>query len=81
MLSEFLIKLDWFGTLFPRIPVPIEKKLQEKFQELKRKDLPVEVPVVTLSLEEKDEWKQSVKRNEDSCKSGKFVQFRSSRFL
>ncbi|KAK2703809.1 pre-mRNA-splicing factor 38B-like [Artemia franciscana] len=35
MVKQFLSKLDWFDTLFPRIPVPIqmsvEKKLKEKY--------------------------------------------------
>uniref|UniRef100_A0A0K0DK53 Pre-mRNA-splicing factor 38 n=1 Tax=Angiostrongylus cantonensis TaxID=6313 RepID=A0A0K0DK53_ANGCA len=31
-----LTKLDWYGTLFPRIPVPIQKEIDEKFAERKR---------------------------------------------
>ncbi|KAF8381113.1 hypothetical protein PRIPAC_70255, partial [Pristionchus pacificus] len=31
-----LTKLDWYGTLFPRIPVPIQKDIDEKFRERNR---------------------------------------------
>ena len=33
---QLMTKLDWFGTLFPRIPVPVEKKIHEKLQEWRR---------------------------------------------
>lgn len=33
MLYQFLTKLDWFSTLFPRIPVPIQKQIQSKLAE------------------------------------------------
>ncbi|VDL19457.1 unnamed protein product, partial [Hymenolepis diminuta] len=36
MLVQFLTKLDWFTTLFPRIPVPVQKKIEEKLRERKR---------------------------------------------
>lgn len=36
MLEQFLTKLDWFTTLFPRIPVPVQKKIEEKLRERKR---------------------------------------------
>uniref|UniRef100_A0A336MJ80 Pre-mRNA-splicing factor 38 n=1 Tax=Culicoides sonorensis TaxID=179676 RepID=A0A336MJ80_CULSO len=32
MLRLFLTKLDWFSTLFPRIPVPIQKQIEQKLQ-------------------------------------------------
>lgn len=28
-----LTKLDFYGTLFPRIPVPIQKEIEQKFRE------------------------------------------------
>lgn len=31
MLRQFLTKLEWYSTLFPRIPVPIQKDIQQKF--------------------------------------------------
>ncbi|XP_022085408.1 pre-mRNA-splicing factor 38B-like isoform X2 [Acanthaster planci] len=35
MVRSFLTKLEWFSTLFPRIPVPIMKDLEVKLQEWK----------------------------------------------
>ena len=32
MLRQFLTKLEWYSTLFPRIPVPIQKDIQRKMQ-------------------------------------------------
>ncbi|KAK5973264.1 Pre-mRNA-splicing factor 38B [Trichostrongylus colubriformis] len=36
VVRVMLTKLDWYGTLFPRIPVPIQKEIDEKFAERKR---------------------------------------------
>ncbi|GLG98499.1 uncharacterized protein GBIM_05140 [Gryllus bimaculatus] len=33
MLRAFLTKLEWFSTLFPRIPVPIQQKLEKMMME------------------------------------------------
>ncbi|XP_039449293.1 pre-mRNA-splicing factor 38B [Culex pipiens pallens] len=33
MCRQFLTKLDWFSTLFPRIPVPIQKQIQQKLEQ------------------------------------------------
>lgn len=30
MLHHWLTKLDWYSTLFPRIPVPIQKQIETK---------------------------------------------------
>lgn len=30
MLKQWLTKLEWYGTLFPRIPVPIQKQINDK---------------------------------------------------
>uniref|UniRef100_A0A2R5LCL1 Pre-mRNA-splicing factor 38 n=1 Tax=Ornithodoros turicata TaxID=34597 RepID=A0A2R5LCL1_9ACAR len=30
MLRHFLTKLEWFSTLFPRIPVPIQKEIEQR---------------------------------------------------
>jgi pre-mRNA-splicing factor 38B len=32
MLRQWLVKLEWYSTLFPRIPVPIEKDLAIKLK-------------------------------------------------
>lgn len=36
MLHQWLIKLDWFSTLFPRIPVPIQKQIEKKLADYSR---------------------------------------------
>lgn len=33
MVRSFLLKLDWYDSLFPRIPVPIQKEINGKLQE------------------------------------------------
>jgi pre-mRNA-splicing factor 38B len=37
MCRQFLVKLDWFSTLFPRIPVPIQKSIEQKLGDYDRK--------------------------------------------
>lgn len=32
MLKQWLVKLEWFSTLFPRIPVPIQQKIQKHLE-------------------------------------------------
>lgn len=34
VVRSFLLKLDWYESLFPRIPVPIQKDVQQKLQDL-----------------------------------------------
>lgn len=36
MVRQWLTKLDWFSTLFPRIPVPIQKQIEQKLMEYDR---------------------------------------------
>lgn len=38
MCRQFLVKLDWFSTLFPRIPVPIQKQIEQKLGDYDRKN-------------------------------------------
>lgn len=38
MLHQFLVKLDWFSTLFPRIPVPIQKQIEKKLQDFSQQN-------------------------------------------
>ncbi|XP_054723924.1 pre-mRNA-splicing factor 38B-like [Uloborus diversus] len=37
MLRHYLSKLEWFSTLFPRIPVPIQKDLERKLTDWRAK--------------------------------------------
>lgn len=32
VLRQWLVKLEWFSTLFPRIPVPIQQKIQKHLE-------------------------------------------------
>ena len=32
MLRQWLIRLEWFDTLFPRIPVPIQKYIMDELR-------------------------------------------------
>ncbi|XP_075156426.1 pre-mRNA-splicing factor 38B [Haematobia irritans] len=38
MVYQFLTKLDWFSTLFPRIPVPIQKQIEKKLEQYCREN-------------------------------------------
>ena len=33
LVRHFLSRLDWYGTLFPRIPVPVQKQIDQKLKE------------------------------------------------
>ncbi|XP_050443193.1 pre-mRNA-splicing factor 38B isoform X2 [Adelges cooleyi] len=33
VLKSFLVKLEWFSTLFPRIPVPIQQQIEKRMNE------------------------------------------------
>ncbi|XP_047525552.1 pre-mRNA-splicing factor 38B isoform X1 [Pieris napi] len=44
LVRQMLIKLDWFSTLFPRIPVPIQKQIEQKLAEHNRQMAPVKQP-------------------------------------
>ncbi|XP_023660247.2 uncharacterized protein [Paramormyrops kingsleyae] len=39
MLRSFLTKLEWFSTLFPRIPVPVQKMIDQQMKSRPRKVL------------------------------------------
>lgn len=53
MVEQWLSKLDWFSTLFPRIPVPVQKKLEEKLR-TRRQKLMAEDPARFSQREEVD---------------------------
>lgn len=38
VVYQFLTKLDWFSTLFPRIPVPIQKQIEKKIEQYCREN-------------------------------------------
>lgn len=63
MVRHLLTKLDWFSTLFPRIPVPIQKDIDNKLREYdeqnptenKRKEPEVESEEKSNSKKNRDE--------------------------
>ncbi|KAG7303843.1 PRP38 pre-mRNA processing factor 38 domain-containing protein B [Plutella xylostella] len=40
LVRQMLTKLDWFSTLFPRIPVPIQKQIEQRLAEFNRQNAP-----------------------------------------
>uniref|UniRef100_A0A182K314 Pre-mRNA-splicing factor 38 n=1 Tax=Anopheles christyi TaxID=43041 RepID=A0A182K314_9DIPT len=38
MIRQWLTKLDWFSTLFPRIPVPIQKQIDAKLDQFAKEN-------------------------------------------
>ena len=34
LVRSFILKLEWYGTLFPRIPVPVEKDIRARLTEI-----------------------------------------------
>lgn len=67
MLHHWLTKLDWFSTLFPRIPVPIQKQIETKVNNYCRQH---NVTFVTQNVaqappaevEKRNEWRENNKR-------------------
>lgn len=47
MLRSFLTKLEWFSTLFPRIPVPVQKHIDQQMKAKPRKQVKKEGAEVT----------------------------------
>lgn len=33
IVKQMLMKLDWYSTLFPRIPIPVQKDIDIKFRQ------------------------------------------------
>lgn len=53
MLRQWLVKLEWFSTLFPRIPVPIQQRINSHLQE-RFPPIPQHVPLVPS--QDRKEW-------------------------
>lgn len=58
MLRQWLIKLEWFSTLFPRIPVPIQQRINSTLQE--KYPPPVHIPP---PISERKDWERDGKRD------------------
>ncbi|KAG5680692.1 hypothetical protein PVAND_010184 [Polypedilum vanderplanki] len=48
MCRQFLVKLDWFSTLFPRIPVPIQKSIEQRLNDYDKQNGIVAQPIVSI---------------------------------
>lgn len=57
MLRSFLTKLEWFSTLFPRIPVPVQKQIDQHMKARPRK-------VAQKEAEEETSYSESGKPGE-----------------
>lgn len=86
MLRHFLSKLEWFSTLFPRIPVPIQKDLESKLTEWREKNkTTIDAPQQQVETNDEEavgnDWEEeahsrkssshSESKSRDSGKSGK----------
>lgn len=68
MVRQCLVKLEWYSTLFPRIPVPVQKSIMEKIKEnppkqeeeehSSRKGSPKHIPDGELSFGEAEKHAQ-----------------------
>ncbi|XP_013877014.1 pre-mRNA-splicing factor 38B [Austrofundulus limnaeus] len=57
MLRSFLTKLEWFSTLFPRIPVPVQKQIDQQMKARPRK-------VAQKEPEEETDYSEAGKQGE-----------------
>ena len=44
MIKQWLTKLEWYCTLFPRIPVPVQKDIDQKMRALIASKVPEPAP-------------------------------------
>lgn len=65
MLHNWLTKLDWFSTLFPRIPVPIQKQIETKINNYCRQNnvsfvnqTLSQAPPPSAEVEKRNEWRE-----------------------
>ncbi|XP_061777084.1 pre-mRNA-splicing factor 38B-like, partial [Nerophis ophidion] len=58
MLRSFLTKLEWFSTLFPRIPVPVQKNIDQQMKARPRKVVQKE------PLEEEEDFGEAGRQGE-----------------
>lgn len=70
MLHHWLTKLDWFSTLFPRIPVPIQKQIETKINNYCRQhNVTFVTQTVTQApaaeVEKRNEWRENKRAGQD----------------
>ena len=67
MVKQFLTKLEWFDTRFPRIPVPVQKEISEYFEQMKKYAIEIE----DVQVAEKNAEKEKRSRDRDSSRREK----------
>lgn len=65
MCRQFLTKLDWFSTLFPRIPVPIQKQIEQKLNQFDRQNGVVQQPTHPMQQQQQRQAAPSTSRDRD----------------
>jgi len=65
MVKQFLTKLEWFDTRFPRIPVPVQKEISEYFEQMKKYAIEIE----DVQVAEKNAEKEKRSRDRDAISS------------
>ncbi|KAM7535927.1 hypothetical protein Aperf_G00000095346 [Anoplocephala perfoliata] len=80
MLEQWLTKLEWFSTLFPRIPVPVQKKLEEKLRDRRQKQILEEKESRGPRYDDQDDRSDSADRHSrDSKRYKNYERDRSKR--
>ncbi|VEL26660.1 unnamed protein product, partial [Protopolystoma xenopodis] len=88
MIEQWITRIDWFATLFPRIPVPVEKKIKEKLwaykqqmlQETKKIQLPQNDTEKDIRVRDSAlEAATSPLRNDDGVRTHKYLLYVSYR--
>lgn len=59
MCRQFLTKLDWFSTLFPRIPVSVQKSIEQRLAEYDRQNGVVAPVVVQPERRERERFERN----------------------
>merc|ERR1719266_2526162 len=67
MVKQFLTKLEWFDTRFPRIPVPVQKEISDYFEQMKKYAIDYE----DVEKAEKTAEKEKRSRERDAAKREK----------
>ena len=60
MVKQFLNKLEWFDTRFPRIPVPVQKEITDYFEQMEK---------YTIGQEDVQEAEKNAKKEEQKQRS------------
>lgn len=65
MVKQFLTKLEWFDTRFPRIPVPVQKEISDYFEQMDKYAIGYEDVEQAEKNARKEEKKEKRSRDRD----------------